>query len=170
MESLEAKKAHLREWLERCKKAQEAVPSVQMILEMTEWEMQAFADRPEEAEEIPLGDLETRFDQEYNHLIHVLPMMPEYEPGSIPILTAVTTSGSASTYNYVSRVGDLGTQEAQDYSRKHTVAYRKLQAAQDKPKEVRDLVEKLGNPQTLRRFDRAFDVYFATRSGTGERG
>ena len=169
MEGLEAKKAYLREWLERYKKAQDVVPSVQRNLEMTEWEMRALADRPEEAEEIPLDDLETRFDREYNHLIRVLPMMPEYDPGSIPTLTAVTTSGSASTYVYVSRVGDLGTKEAQEYSRKHTVAYRKLQATQERPKEVRSLVEKLANPQTLERFDQASDAYFATRSGTGKR-
>lgn len=169
MKSLKAKRDYLREWIERCKKAQDIVPSIRMNLEMTEWEIEALANRPEEAEEIPLGDLQARFDQEYDYLTRHFPMIPEYDPSAIPTLAAVTTSGSASTYVYVFRVGGLGTQEAQRYSEKYTQAYRDLQATQSRPGEIRDLIGSLGNPQTLKRFDRAFNTYFAAKSGTGER-
>ena len=169
MKKLEAKRDYLEEYLQRYRKAQDAVPSVQMNLEMTEWEIQALSNRPDEADEIPFGDLEARFDREYDHLTRVLAMMPEYDPGVISVLSAVTTSGSASTYVYVARVGDLGTRETKEYSTKYTTAYRELQAVQSRPKQVRDLLEKLGNPQALERFDRALKAYLAVRSGTGQR-
>jgi len=124
MKKLEAKRDYLEAYLQRYRKAQDAVPSVQMNLEMTEWEIQALSNRPDEADEIPFGDLEARFDREYDHLTRVLAMMPEYDPGVISVLSAVTTSGSASTYVYVARVGDLGTRETKEYSTKYTTAYR----------------------------------------------
>ncbi len=169
MEKLEASRDYLRKWIERYKKAQDAVPFVHMGLEMTEWEIQALSNRPDEADETPLTDLMIRFERDYDYLTDVLPMMPEYNLDDLPVLTAVVTSGSASVYNYVAKVGDLGTQEAQEYSARYTAAYRELQAAQTRPKTVRDLLKKLNNPQTLQRFDRASNAYLAARSGTGER-
>lgn len=169
MKKLEAKRDHLKDWLERHRKAQDAVPFVQMNLDITEWEIQALSNRPDEADEIPLGDLESKFGSEYDHLTRALPMMPEYDADALPTLTAVTTSGSADVFAYVTRVGSLGTPDACVYSQKYTVAYRELQAAQSRPKNVRDLLRKLGNPNTLQRFDRALNACFAATSGTGER-
>ena len=169
MEKLEARRDYLREWMERYKKAQDAVPFVHMGLEMTEWEIQALSNRPDQADEMSPADLRIRFERDYDYLTDVLPMMPEYNLDDLPALTAVITSGSASIYNYVAKVGDLGTQEAQEYSSRYTAAYRELQAAQTRSKAVYDLLKKLNNPQTLQRFDRASNAYLSARSSIGER-
>lgn len=166
MKDLKAKREYLKKWLERLEGAQDAVPSVQMSLEMTDWQIDALSNRPEEADEIPLGDLERRFAHDYAYLIQSWPAMPEYDPDS---LVAANTSSTSSLYTYVGRVGDLGTPQAQEYSAKYTTTYRNLQTAQSRPKEVRGLLKELGREQMLERFDRAFDAYFAVRSGTGER-
>jgi len=169
MKGLEAKRDYFREWLKRCGKAQESAPSIQQALEITEWELEALTNRPDEADEIQLGDLEARFEREYDHVAQTLPMMPEYDPGAIPTLTAVTTSGSASTYVYVTRVGGLGTQKAKDYADKYTITYRELQEAQSRPKEVEALLQKLGGSQTLERFSSAQKACSMSKSGIGAR-
>jgi hypothetical protein len=168
-EKLEAKSEYLKEWIERYKGAQEVVQYVQTNLDTTEWELQALNNRPDEADEIPLADLYTKFDRDYDYLTSALPMMPQYSPDAFLNSTAVSTSGSASVYEYVARVGDMGVPAAQAYSRKYTAIYHELQAAQARPKAIRDLLGKLGNPQTQERFDRALMAYSAAQSGTGER-
>jgi hypothetical protein len=166
---LEANRDYLAQWLERHKKAQFVAPYIQMNLEITEWEIQALANRPDEASEIPLTGLSARFDRDRNYLSNVLPMMPEYEPHELVNSTAVWTSGSASVYEYVTRVGELGTPNALAYSQKYTLSYNELQNAQARPNEVRALIERLNSPQTLQRFDRALSAHYAARSGTGQR-
>jgi len=96
-------------------------------------------------------------------------MMPEYNPQRLVDSTAVLTSGSASVYEYVTRVGELDTPNTLAYSQKYTSIYNELQNTQARPNEVRVLVEKLNSSQTLQRFDRALNAYYAVRSGTGQR-
>jgi hypothetical protein len=74
-------------------------------------------------------------------------MMPEYDSNSLMNATAVSASGTQSVYEYVARVGDLGTPEAVKYSEKYTGLYHELQASQDRTRVVRDLVGKLNNPK-----------------------
>jgi hypothetical protein len=96
-------------------------------------------------------------------------MMPDYDLGLVQSSTGISASGTASVYEFVSRVGDLQTPSAIDYSGSYTASYQKLQQEQDRPTEVRNLILKLGNPQTLERFDRAFTAYYGVSSDTAER-
>jgi len=169
MKNLEKSRDYLREWIERHKKNQDIMGPVQNWLEVIEWKIQAVADMPDEAQQIPLDDLEAQSEQEYDYLSRVIPMIPEHDPSVISGLPFVTASGSAGFYGFVHGVGELFTQAAQDYSEEYTVAYRDLQATQSRPEEIRVLLERLDKPQPLERFDVACRAYDAARSDTGER-
>ncbi|MCL4262508.1 MAG: hypothetical protein KJ069_04810 [Anaerolineae bacterium] len=156
-DNLNAKREHLEEWAKRLKKANEILPFVQMQLDITNWELEALDARPEEASEIVLPGLMGTFKREHDYLIDALPLMPDYDARSILNSTAVSTAGSANFYEYISRVGDLGTPIAIEYAHTFTGAYQKLQEAQNRLEDVRNLVKELNNPQTLERLDRAAD-------------
>jgi len=167
--SLQSQKEHLTEWLRRAKKTQDAVPIVQTILEVTDWEIEALSNYPEEADEIPLAGLAVKLERDHSYLINALPLPPDYSTGVLLNATAVTTSGSAGVYDYVTRVGDLGTPQAISYSEKFGGLYHDLLEAHSRPQTVRNLLTKLNNPQTLERFDTAYKAYMAAKSGVGTR-
>ena len=164
-----ATRDHLKEWLKRHKNAQAALPYVQQNLDRIEWELEALNNRPDEAAEIPLADIETKLVRDHDHLTKALPMMPDYDLSTIVGSTTIATSGSSGVYEYVTKVGDLGTPDTLAYFERYTLTYDELQDAQERPQAVRALIEKLDNSSTLERFDKASNAYFAAKSGTGER-
>lgn len=169
LKKLEAKRDHLREWVSRHKNAHDVLPYVQNNLELTEWEIQALTNPPKEANNICMPGLAGAINRDYDYVLGALPMMPEYDPNLLACSTAVSTSGTSNVCEYVIKIGDLGTQEAQTYSNKHVSLYQNLQEKQQRPKEVRALLEKLRSTQTLQRFDRALKTYTNTKVGTGDR-
>jgi len=169
LRKLRERRDYLKLWLERMKKAREAVPLVHRNLQTTEWEISALENAPEEADEIAAVDPSTALDQDFDYWRTNVPMMPDLDLKAVESSTGISASGTVSVYEYVSRVGDLQTPSAIDYSRKYTAAYQELQQEQDRPSEVRSLIAKLGNPQTLERFNRASAAYYAAASGTAER-
>lgn len=168
-EELEAKKNYLTEWLQRNQAAQEIAPHVHSLLETTEWEVEALHDLPEEADEILFPELAVNLKRDYDHLRAALPMIPKFDENLLFDSIVVNTSGSAIVYVFASRVGDLGTPQAIEYSQKHTRRYLDLQSSQNRPQEVRALLEKLNSPQVVARFDRARTGYDAIKTGTGTR-
>jgi len=169
LEKLQEKHNYLKLWLERISKAQEVVPLVHRNLELTEWEIDALENAPQEADEIAIVDLSDMMDQDLELWKLNIPMVPPYDVKAVSSSSAFSISGTASLYGLVSRVGDLDTPAAVDYSGRYTVAYQELQHKQDREAEVRGLIDKLGNPQTLERFHRASAAYHAAASGTGQR-
>lgn len=168
-EKLKENREYLREWIKRYKNAQDVLLYVQRNMDITEWTINALNERPDEAENIPLADLKDIFDRNYDHLKRSLPMMPDYDPDAVRNATILSSSGASKVYDYISRVGDLGTTWAVAYCKKYTTSYRELQTAQARSQAVRELLQKLNNPQTLERFDRALSAYSAVKSGTVER-
>jgi len=166
IEKLKAKRKYLSDWLERNRKAQEVVPYVHMNLELTEWEIQSLSDLPDEADEIPMPGLSAQISRDYKYLTSALPMMPEYKVSSVYNSTAVTTSGSATVYEAISRVSDIDTPVAKNYSQLHLEKYHQLQEAQSRANDVRNLISNFGNQQTLERFDKADKSYSLFKAGT----
>lgn len=169
LDNRKEKYEYLANWLERYSQADELVPIIQRELEKTCWEIDALDNAPDEADEIPKGDMGHNFAIDFEHLTHILPMMPEYDIIAFKGSTGVSTSGTTSVYEFVSRVGDLGTQETIEYSRMYTEKYQEIQFDQNRPVEIRVLLEKFNNQSTLDRFDRAEQSYMRFKSGTGER-
>lgn len=169
--TLEAKKEYLTEWLARFKKAQGVLPPVQMHIDLTDWELDALTNSPDGAEDISIEELEEKIEGDYRFLQKALPMMPDYDFSTLTDSTSVAVSGATGESGfsgYVANVGELGTQEAIAYSRIYIDRYQELQESQFRPQVVRDLVKKLG-VQAIERFDRAFNAYIAFKSGIGER-
>jgi len=169
LEKLREKRDYLKLWLERIKNAQEVVPVVHQTLEQTEWEIDALENAPVEADEITVVDLSDTIDRELHYWkIHV-PIPPPYDVKAVSSSSAISTSATACIYEFVSRVGDLETPATVEYSGMYTVSYQELQQKQDRVSEVRRLIDMLGNPQTLERFERALASYHAAESSTGQR-
>lgn len=166
---LRDQKEHLTTWLSRAENIQNAVPIIQSILEVTEWEIEALDNSTAEADEIPLAGLTAKLERDYDYMINALPLPPDYDPIILSNTTAVLAAGSANVYDHVTRVGDLGTPDASTYALKFGAQYRDLLERHSRPQTVRDLLAKLRNPQTLQRFDRAFQAYMVAKSGVGKR-
>jgi hypothetical protein len=169
IDKLKKEREYLRDWLEANKTAQEVAPHVQQRLEQIEWEIEALGNRPEEADEIPTDNLVFNIDEGYSRLTSILPSMPRYDPPSIVGWTFASTSGTADIYGFVSRVGDLGTSAAQNYSTKYISEYQKMQQAHDRPNVVRGQLEKLNDANLLERLDRASIAHANLKTGLAER-
>lgn len=160
---------HLRTWLDRYRKAGEAVPSIQRAFELIEWQLGALEQRPEEARVIPDHQVQERVDLTCNIVPTAVPMLPEVDRSALPFATEVTSTGSSNVvYTYVTQVGGLKYPETQKYAEVHTKAYQELQVSQNRPNQVRKLLKKL-LPTKSDQFDLAFDAYYAAKSGAGER-
>jgi hypothetical protein len=169
LEKLKAKKRHLEEWLRNHKSADDVAAEVQKNLDFTNWQIDALEGSPDEADEIPRPDLTQTLDSDSAYLGEVLPPMPLYDMKRVIAASAFTSSGTVPVYQYVSRVGDLGTEDSLKYSSRVTVAFQSLQQAYDRPGEIRELVAGLGNPGTLDRFDAALRSLYAYKRGTANR-
>jgi hypothetical protein len=83
--------------------------------------------------------------------------------------TSIIVSNSSETFEYVRRVGDLNTPNAIAYSQCYGSEYSQLQLEQQRPRQVRRLLEKLDNPNTLERFERAYNAFMAYKNKTGRK-
>ncbi len=168
VEKLEAKRTHLQNWLERNKEAQRIVHFVQGNLELTEWEINTIENLPDNIQGVP-KDLETHYEHEYNYLLTVLPSLPKYNQEAMSSTLSVATSGSNTLYRFVAQLGESEEPKAKAYSDKYTKLYQGIQITQERPKAVRELLEKVKDNQILQRFDRAANAYLFVKSGTGAR-
>lgn len=167
IKNLEAKLAHLVDWINGLKDANKIVPEVQQQIELVQWQLEVLKNTPDEAEEIPFTPPSA--EKSYLHTKSVLPLIPKYEVGNIINSTSGTVSSSTDYYNYVSQVGDLGTPKAFEFSGRFTVLYQNIQQTQDRQSLVKQMIEKLENPSTVERYDRAVNAYSMYKSEIGER-
>lgn len=162
---LKAQRDHLTIWLQRNKDAQSIVPVVQKMIDDLNWQIDALSNRPEEAEDVYL---EFR-PETIARLTGVIPPMPAYDGDQATSFYAATTSGSATVFGFVSRVGDIATPGAQAYSSKYLRSFQELRSSQDRPAEARELLVKLNKPNLLDRFDRAVNTYSSLKAGVAKR-
>lgn len=168
-EKLQDRKGHFEDWIEDYRQRQEAYPFVQQNLDFTNWQLRAYKDRPSEADEIPSPYNPEKIERENQYLrglyaIPSEPLSPSYFSG-----TAIVSSSSSDVYTYLTRVGELGTCEAAEYANTYIAEYQQLQEAQDRPNQVKELIGKLENPDTLERFDTAYKAYMEARSNPSKR-
>jgi hypothetical protein len=169
LEQLKSKAEHLREWLNRHKQAEEIAPEVKKNLDFTEWQIRTFENRPDESIEIGFPDLQQTLDSDVAYMDFALPMMPSYDKDDVQGTTAFTSSGTADISVWSGRVGDLGTDDAITFSTIVSNELEDLQTQYDKPNEARSLIIRLGNPQTLERFDEAKSAFSLVDRGTDMR-
>lgn len=168
-EELESQKAYILDWLEKYKDAGELIPILKKRLEDIDWEMDALANRPEEAHEIPLDGLDGYVEQSNRRMKNVIRPLPDYDQSQVVSWASTNTSISAFLYGAVMRVGDLGTPDAEAYSRRYARSYVELQIAQNRPGTVRSGLEKLEDPGLLVRFDSASLAIPTMRAGAKSR-
>lgn len=169
LENRKSKLEYLKNWLLAIKQAKELVPKVQKEIEKTEWEIEALSNTPDEASEIPFGDMTILFDSDLETLEQALPMIPKFRVRAVSTSDAVSTSGTASVYEYVSRVGDIGTPNACEFSEYFTEKYQEIQLVHGRPNEIRNFLKKLPHENILDRFNRAEKIYMEFRAGVAKR-
>jgi len=167
IKNLEAKLDHLLEWMRGLKDANKIAPEVQQQIELVQWQLEVLKNTPDEAEEVPFNPPSA--EASYLQTKSNLPLIPKYDLRKIMNSTSGTTSDSSDYFNYVTRVGDLGTSKAFEFSGKFTGLYQNIQQTQDRQSLVKQMIEKLGNVNTVERYDRAVNMYSTYKSGIGER-
>jgi hypothetical protein len=169
IKKLEERKDYLDHWLEGIRKAQEVVPFVIKDIEITDWQIRALQNRPEEAIEIPYPSNPSLLEQQNEYLRRLLP--PVVVPSNLFGLTgtSLTTAGTTDTFEFIRKVGDLDTPGAVAYSEVFGNEYYQLQENQQRPSQVKGLLKKLNDPNILERFDRAYSAFMAYKGKTGER-
>jgi hypothetical protein len=73
IDKLRERKEYYEQWLEGIRKAQKVVPVVSQNLEITDWQLRALKNRPEEANEIPYPRDPGLLEQENNYIRHIFP-------------------------------------------------------------------------------------------------
>jgi hypothetical protein len=169
LQNRKAKQNYLKTWLQNFGKAKGLIPHVQRELEKTEWEIEALSNKPDEASEIPTGEMGLLFQNDFSFLSQSLPMIPNFDSKASSTSDAFTTSGTASVFEFVSRVGDIDTPTAFEYSRYYTARYQAIQVAHNLPNQIRSLLERLPTNNTLDRFNRAEKSYLVFKAESGER-
>ncbi|OGN97759.1 MAG: hypothetical protein A2Z71_05805 [Chloroflexi bacterium RBG_13_50_21] len=166
---LREERDHLRNWLTNLGSAQDIASEVQKKLEQIEWELAALENSPEEADEITTAGLVVDIDRDYRTLHQALPMIPNYNPSLLAATDTTTASGTASVFEFVTRVGDLGTPKAQEYSNDLAELYFGLYTSEKRPDEIRKLLGKLGNQNTSDRFEEAYKDFYTYKGGVGDK-
>lgn len=165
LENLRKKEQHLNEWLRRYRKAKNVVPEVQENLDMTRWEIDALENRPSVASGIPISvDLSFLTAQDYKFTRSALPLMPDYNPAEIGTASSTTTSGATVIYNHIAQYADFQDAQAIEFSNRQTKRYREIQAEQERPKQVRNLMQLFCSAQTIQRYDIATQAYLRYKS------
>ena len=162
-----------RSYLEEVKrsylKGQSAIPFVQQNIELTDWQIRVYKNRPPDAIVIPNASRKDELESENQYLKYVLPVLNIPSDQYLISTTAVTNSSGSADYGYVHRVRDIGTPSAIDYGDKYIREYNQLQDVQQRPQQVRVLLEKLNNTNLIDRFDLAYKTYLSFRSGASDR-
>lgn len=168
---LQDRKERFEDWIEDYHQRQEAYSFVQQNLDFTNWQVRAYKDRPSEADEIPSPYNPKKIERENQYLqglyaIPSEPISPSHFSG-----TAVVSSSSSDVYTDLTRVGELRSCEAAKYANSYIAQYQQLQEAKDRLNQVKGLIGKLENPDTLERFDTVYKAHMeARRNPTKRRG
>lgn len=155
---IHAKQEYIKDWKERIQEAQKIAPIIDKIEEVTNWEEQALTNLPDEADEIPMVTLNNDLEMDYQQFTKSLPMPPRISTQFVSQnTTAGTITSASSTFEFVSRVGDLRTPMCRAYSSSFINAYYGIQKSQNRGNEVRQFILRLNNSNLLQRFDECID-------------
>lgn len=162
---LRKKEQYLSTWLSRYSKAKDIVPDVQKDLDLTTWGIHALENRPPIANEVPSNvDLSYYASRAYHFTRAALPMIPNYNSGMMSTASSTGIANASAIYSYVAKYADIPDSNAVDFANKQTGLYREIQAQQERPKEVRSLMQVFCTVQTLQRFDTATMSYLSSKS------
>lgn len=169
VKKLEERKAHLEEVKASYLKAQDVIPIIQQNIDITDWQIRVHKNLPPESAEIPKSNRKDELESENRYLKGLYTVLNIPSQQQLSSSTSVTISGGTIDYEYANRVRDLGTPSAIEFGNIFIAEYNKLQEVQQRPQQVRSLLEKLKSENLLVRFDNAYHAYLAFRSGSEKR-
>ena len=169
LKKLHQKRAYFEEWLRRHTASDEAAEEVKRQLELTQWQIKAIESSPPEADEIPRPNFGGTLDSDLANLPVVLPLIPEYRRTQYLSASAYTSTGTMSVFQFASRVGDIPSPAANEYSNRVTAEFRQIQARHDRPALLRELLASSCGQSTLKRLEEAILSYQAFHMASGSR-
>lgn len=169
IKKLEERKAHLEEVKASYLKAPDVIPIIQQNIDITDWQLRVYRNLPPESAEIPKSNRKEELESENHYIKGLYTVLNIPSQQQLFSSTSVTISGGTADYEYVNRVRDLGTPSAVEFGNIFIPEYNRLQEAQQRPQQVRSLLERLKSENLLARFDAANQAYLAFRSGSEKR-
>ncbi len=169
IKKLEERKAYFEEVKSSYLKAQAVIPFIQQNIDLTDWRIRAYKNLPPESAEVPKFSRKDELESENQYLRGLYTVLNIPSEPQLFSSTSVTISGGSADYNYLNRIRDLGTPSAIEYGNTFILEYHQLQDVQQRPQQVRALLEKIKSKNLFERFDSAHEAYLAFRSGSGKR-
>lgn len=168
LKDLAAQKEYIDEWKDRLRKAQDIAPEIIKYEEHIDWELNFFRNVPMGLNGIDTEEWKRKFHSDRGYLVKAFPMIPNYGREAAQSALSVVTSGTTQVVMTITDSANWGAADTKNQCEEHLVNYRQLQSAQDKPKDVRSLIEKLSDKSLLQRFDNARAAYYAVKVGSDE--
>ncbi len=169
LDSLRKKRDYLVEWLARFKSASRVAPEVQKNLDFTEWQIRAIETRPDEGSEIPFPNLGGTISRDLSYVQTAYPWLPQFNDQDLNVASAFSSTSTSQVSIYIGRVGDIDSQETNDYAERFMAEFEGLQDKYDRPMELRMAIERLRSPRLLQRLDNAIRSYESYQTGNGSR-
>lgn len=166
---LREKEQYLDQWKSHLRKAEDAVPDAQANIEMTKWQIDALTNLPKPSGSTLPSNILDILKRDYDFTKKAFPLIPDYDIAVAGTATANTTGAAATIYNYVASYADIGSPQATRFSNKYTDQYHKIQANQQRPDKVRQLMEAFCSTNTIQRFNTAEMAYIRAKSEVGSR-
>lgn len=160
---------HLKEFIKLSKPYKTAIPYAHKNLQILEWEREALQEKPDEADEIPEPDLGALGSDRLNFAIKAFPLPPRIDEELFINSTSAMTTGSSDVFEFVTRVSDIGTPVAIEYTQKYVDRYQKMQKSQSLEEDISKLIDRFGGPSTSDRFSQAKRTVTEVEAGVGER-
>ena len=143
--------------------AEDALPGAQRLLETIELAESALEQRPDGAGEVPTDKVDEEAESVYKVVTFLYPKLPEI-PSQVSLTNSTSAMLGSAILTLAQDISDrLQTPESHRYQAQFIAAYQRLQEAQQRPKEVRALLEKYF-PKVVERFDIASRAYQGYKS------
>lgn len=149
------KKKHLESWMSGYKQYEAAAPFVANLLETTEWEIDALENKPDSVDEILSGEVSDSLKVDLETTKKSFPLPPKLVVRAVDNTAGTSSTGTAGIYEVLARAWDLEDDETKQFSAIYRSKYEEIQERQNRPEELRKLLEKFGKTNILERFDRA---------------
>lgn len=169
LEKLETGKKTLDEFLERNGELQIHIPKLQEIRDFISWTIDAEAHKPDEADEIESPILRDAIAAQAQFLEDNVPTLPKFDAHIYQGGTAANTTISSTMYAYVTRVGDIPTDDARNYATEYSAKYHQLLGSYGRVDEIRSLLSRIPHSLALKRLDPAIEGFSAWKSNARQR-
>jgi len=151
------KKQYLKEWLEKAKSVQTAIPTVQQQLELASWEEEALSNASNQGVTIP-GAVTSFLQQDLEIMRQTLPQIPEINHFNLDVSSATMSTTSNVLYQVTTKSRNNINFQSHQWGISYSEKYEIIQSQLGREQQVRTLLFNL-KENLASEFEEAVSVY-----------